>query len=150
MSKVYLDVSVFGERWFQETALGELRESNRVTFTFTRGGSGGGEIDRVLKLKDFLKIMSEKGRAQEVPSEELQEKLCFLEQQPAWKNHSECDDAHIFSVVCIVGKCFVFSTDLRMVKCRKKLKKSVKKEFCNFLVVPRKDVYDKKKQDIFS
>lgn len=139
MARVYLDVSVFGQGWFQE-ALPELVACGHVRFSLSRAKQMTGEIQRVRKLAELLGVMSRKNRVDLVRAE-IGPAIQALENHPEWVNYAACDDPHIFALVYNLPTKYIFSQDHRLAQCRGYMNRFVDSRFCSFIVISDLSAY---------
>lgn len=144
MARVYLDSSIVGQDWFKKV-LPELEACPNVKFMCSFHGKAGEELEKTRSLANFLQVMSRMKRVRKVTSEEYAARVSEVLSAPSWQSTAACDDEHIFSVVRVCGSCFVFSTDSRLASCRSVMRQELSKEFSEFIIVSKQDVYDAKK-----
>lgn len=147
MSRIFIDPNMFSTLWFQEI-LPELVESKNVFFVFGHSVKHISERSKVRQALNFFKMIGSmksangESRRIDVSDQDIQPLEAALSSLPCFLNCSHCDDPHIFALIYAKPTPYVFSTDLRIAKCRKVIIKEVDNRYFQFIVVPSAPVYN--------
>lgn len=146
-TRIVLDVCVWSQAWFRNI-LPDLSEKADVVFVFSKCGKYSEELDRTRQLQDFLKIQLMLGRADVAPNADVLHYENYLNNNFDFCSYEQCDDPHIFSIVRVKGVRLVFTSDLRMERCRKRMQKKIAKEFLNFRIIATREQFDQRRLEL--
>lgn len=144
-NRVVIDVGAWSQKWFQDI-LPELQGNERIVFVYSNCGRFSEEIDRVLQLRRFLSIQASLGRCEVAPSLDIEHYEKYLVGVRDFCNCEACDDPHIFSLVRVKGINFVFTSDIRINKCRKKMQGVLAQSFLQFRIITSARQYNQLKR----
>jgi hypothetical protein len=149
MARVFVDVSLFGEGWFQ-VARRDFDTAPAVKLVYAGVEKLEKEHEKALSVKRYFKLMADRGRVEFLDFVEVQRHIDLLESHVVWRGEESCDDPHIFAIVFSRATPFVFSTDKRIAKCRGCLRGEVDSRYCRFVVISNERVYDRHKRQILA
>lgn len=149
MARVFVDVCIFGERWFAQ-CLDELIKSKNVRFAYSPVDKLVDEHERTLTAKRFFKLMGDLGRRDDAPQADVQKHIDFLENNASWAAEKDCDDPHIFGLAFEKPVLFVITRDNDIANCRKCMNKVVNKRYCNFRLICSEANYEEHKHEVLS
>lgn len=150
MARVAIDPHMFGEAWFAEIR-GELLKSRNVRFSFSGLLQEHIEISRRKDVLTFYKLVGELNRRDDAhqPTAKRNEENLVVDQH--WvQNKSICDDPHIFALVKSLPTKYVFTLDLRMVKCRDCLRGKIDNNYLRFSAITTATAYESNRVDILA
>lgn len=155
MARVFIDVNMFSLDWFKPV-LSELVASKSVNFAFSGSAMMTSELDKVRQGLQFYKTAGQlrdtSGRSRRVDASvsELERQERIISNQQCFIDSSDCDDPHIFALIYTKPTPFVFSTDVRLARCRDHINQYMQARYCGFIVVSSADVYNKHRQHILN
>lgn len=155
MARAFVDINVFSEDWFTPI-LKELSQSKNVIFTYGHSTDFDREFGKVRKALEFfqrigqLKTANGGKRRLDVYSKDIEPQVEFLLGQQCFSGSSDCDDAHIFSLIYAKPTKYVFSMDMRIARCRDHINQYVDNRYCDFIVIGNPEIYKRHRQDIMA
>lgn len=153
MARVFIDIHVFGESWFQ-SVLPELIRSEKVRFSYPCSKKFKVEGEKCRKALEFYKLMGatrlSDGTSKREDTEPKRQSAAeaVLLQNPTFAACDSCDDPHIMALVAIKPTPFVFSKDKRIAKCRRTIGRAVERKYCRFSVISSGELYTRHKERI--
>ena len=147
MSLIFVDVSATSMAWFRG-ALIELSDNVNVKFLFSDIKKYKEELEKAPKLANLLKLMKQVGRRVDADKDRSEHHAVYLTGLAEWKSEAACDDEHIFAMIYEKPTKFIFSSDVRIAKCRGCINKVVDKRYCGFIVISDEVVFNAKKPEI--
>lgn len=148
MAKVIIDCNVFSQHWFKSNALKKITVGKRVLVVSSDDHKTDTEVSKVHSAVAFYKLMSRLKRLLIVSASDAENQIDVLNNCDEWSNCNDCDDPHIFAMVKHHPHAYIFTTDRRMSGCRKSIRQSVNKEFCQFTLIHADQTFEKHKQKI--
>ena len=149
MARVFVDVGVFGEKWFGDCSE-ELLKANNVRFSYAQVSIFQREHERTLKAAQFYKIAFDMGKRDDANREIMKERIDYLKGLTEWRDERSCDDPHIFALSYEKSFSYLFTSDSRISSCRNCMRRVVDHRFCKFSLIQSESSYKKNKGKIFS
>ncbi len=140
MARVLLDKSVAGEAWFKK-AVTELSTCSNVKFLYSDDEKYRGEVLSSEFLARFLKLMKDKGKREDTDPTECRRIIDRLEATTQFKNEQACDDPHLFAIVYQKPDPFVFTSDKRLLDCRRCMTTVLDQRYRNFSTIQSEENY---------
>jgi hypothetical protein len=140
MARVLLDKSVAGEAWFKK-AVTELAGCSNVKFLYSDDEKYRNEVLSVEFLAKFLKLMKDKGKREDTDATECRRIIDELEGRVEFKREQACDDPHLFAIVFQKPDPFIFTSDKRILDCRRCMATILDKRYRDFSTIQTEENY---------
>ena len=149
MTRIFVDLSVVGQKWFSDI-VAELLNSNNIRFAYTDHPKLAEEQERAKKLKQIYKLAGIANKRDDAPIEDCEKHVLKLNADQKFDKEEACDDPHIFALNYLQPIDYVFAADKRIAKCRDCMSGHLDSKYGGFSLVSSKENYSQNRGKIHS
>jgi len=153
MAKIIVDTCAFSNKWVVDQVIPDLlNKKNGAIVVYSGTPKWGKEVKLSYNYLRFISKMKDIGKLYKISEERALSLESGISLIPEWNANSCCDDEHIFAACLSLNVGYIITNDIRMCKCRKRIKRNIPKKLSKirlrFSVILDENSYKRKKSKI--